>query len=118
MNSAPGIIIALLHLGFFGWFVWRLRATYLDEVHSEKIRFYKGFGLVYGAWFFLLPLMILIGSVISPWVRTKTVMSTLMCLNTIAVGVMGFLLWPSRASHYFEIQTDHFVGSTQQYEDL
>ena len=39
-------------------------------------------------------------------------------LNTLAVTVLGFLMWPSRAHHYFDIQADSFVGTTQQYENL
>lgn len=117
-DAAPGILIVCLHVVLFFWFLWRLRATARDEVHTEKIKFYKWFGFLYGAWFFLLPLVVLIGTGVSPWVRTKTVVSTLMILDTIAVSILGFMLWPSRARMFFEISTDHFIGSTQQYEDL
>lgn len=114
-DSAPGILIAVMHMLLCGWFVWRVRKTLMDEVHTEKIRLYKRFGALYAAWFFLLPVVVLIGSVVSPWDRAKTVMSTLMCLNTIAVPVLGYLLYSTTKDI---IQSDDFVPNTQQYEDL
>lgn len=146
-DSAPGIIIVVMHVGALVWFAWRIRASYLEEVrdqfvlwgslvdcsaslvtslaplpatqvHSEKKKFYLIFGGLYSFWFLLLPLVVVVGSAVSNSYRRRVVEAMLISLDSLAVLVMGFLLWPSRSHKYFEMQAESFVGSTQQYENL
>ena len=133
-----------MHVGALVWFAWRIRASYLEEVrdhacsgvpfcaslvtslaplpatqvHSEKKKFYLIFGGLYSFWFLLLPLVVVVGSAVSDSYRRRVVEAMLISLDSLAVLVMGFLLWPSRSHKYFEMQAESFVGSTQQYENL
>lgn len=117
-DSAPGVIICLLHVAVLVWFVLRVNKSFREEVHTEKRKFYWRFGLVYSFWFISLPIVVIIGAIDAPWSRQKTVESLIMVVNTFWFGALGWMLWPSRANRYFEIQQDSFVSSTHQYEDL
>jgi hypothetical protein len=48
---------------------------------------------------------------VDPWVRQKTVMSLYVTFNFIFLVVFGVLLWPSRASEYFQISARSSIGS-------
>ena len=52
-------------------------------------------------------------------VRFKCIEGILLACNTLAIGVMGFLLWPTRAEAYFQIGSYEFspVGAAP-YDDI
>jgi len=121
-ENIPGIAIQVLRLLVLVWFLFCLRNSRLEESHPLKRRFYLVFGSFYTLWFLALPLIVVIASVLAQWTRFKIVASMYLCLNTLALLFLGYLLWPSRAQEIFAIsKTDVLLGtgsSTSPYETL
>lgn len=114
-DSAPGVIICIMHVIFMGWFAMRVSQSYQEEKHTEKRKFFMFFGALYSLWFLSLPFFAVVGAAVNaPW-RERTVDILVMVANCLWYGVLGFMLWPSRATTYFEIQTDQFVASSTSH---
>jgi len=119
-ESAPGIIILVLRSLALLWFLFLLRKTHLDEQNDEKKRFYFIFGILYTLWFLALPLIVLLAVLLQAWYRFKVVTGLFLCVNTLGLFGLAFLLWPNRASRYFQVtKTDLLLGkSSSPYETL
>jgi len=87
-----------------------------DEDHSKRW-FYAIFGAGYSLWFLTLPLIVVIATTLAPWVRMKTVTAIYLVITTLGFGVICSLLWPSRASKYFQVAVPDLM-SVHAYERL
>jgi len=104
-ESVPGILLLIVRGLVMLWFLWNLRLTFLEETNPEKRKFYLIFGGVYTLWFFMLIFIVMIAAAFgtySYW-RLKVVTGMYLCVNTLGFSLMAFLLWPSRAQQYFQI---------------
>lgn len=110
-ESAPGIIIIVARAVAMLWFAWSMRTTYLEENNAAKRKFYLWFGIAFLVWFLALPFITSVAAGLDPWMRLKTVMSLYVTFNIVFLVVLGVLLWPSRASEYFQITTRSSIGS-------
>jgi len=113
-ESVPGILLLVLRVITFGWFLWELRQTFIEEEDPKKRTFYKYFGGAYSCWFLALVLVV-ITAIISPaWDRAKTVMALYLIFNCLGFCSLAFILWPSRAIYYFQIikKDDLLLGNT------
>jgi len=120
-ESAPGIILLVLRVLTLCWFFWCLRQSYQQEVDSQKKRFYLLFGLLSTIWFLMLVLIVLTAAVVAAWYRLKVVTGMYLCMNTLGFAALAFLLWPSKASEYFQISRSDFLlssSTTSPYESL
>jgi hypothetical protein len=116
-QTAPGIIIIIARAICMLWFVWSIRNTYLEENNAAKRKFYIWFGVSYLVWFLVLPFITSIAAGLDPWVRQKTVMIMYVTFNTVFLVVLGVLLWPTRASEYFQISAGGGIGA-QPYDAI
>jgi len=110
-ETVPGIIIIVVRSLVMLAYVYFIRNTYLEENNAAKRKFFLYFGVIYLIWFLSLPFIASVAAGLSPWVRQKVVMSMYVTCNAIFLFVLGFLLWPSRASEYFQISARD-IGST------
>jgi len=120
-GTVPGILIVCLRVLTLIWFGWSLRGSYLEESHPGKRRFYLLFGGIFTLWWIQLPLIVIIAGQLAEWVRQKTVMGMYLTTNSLAIAILAFLLWPSRAQEYFQIaKTDLLLGRSPSspYETL
>jgi hypothetical protein len=97
--------------------------SYTEEYDPEKKKFYLMFGVAAAVWFLMLVLIVLTAAVVAAWYRFKVVTGMYLCMNTLGFGAMGVLLWPSRASTYFQISKSEFLlekgrGASSPYESL
>jgi hypothetical protein len=72
-ESVPGIILLTMRGITFGWYCICLYSTWSLESHPDKRKFYLVFGLLYSLWFIALPVIVVVATVLDPWVRAKTV---------------------------------------------
>jgi hypothetical protein len=118
-QSPPGIIILVLRGVTMLWFIWSLRATYLEDYHPAKRKFYLWFGIACVAWFLALPFIAIIAASFNhPWAELKTVMILYVTANALALAGLQFLLWPSRASEYFQISARLDLAGTIPYDAI
>eukprot|EP01128_Nolandella_sp_AFSM9_P003561 TRINITY_DN153_c0_g2_i1.p1 TRINITY_DN153_c0_g2~~TRINITY_DN153_c0_g2_i1.p1 ORF type:complete len:451 (-),score=111.84 TRINITY_DN153_c0_g2_i1:1569-2921(-) len=104
-DNWPGLIVLILRFGTWLWFVWSLRGTIRLESLPEKRQFYFIFGGAYSVWFMALPIFVLIGLLMAPEMRFRTVTGLAVSMEFLSLAALAFLLWPSRASNYFVIKT-------------
>jgi len=118
-ESVPGALIVSLN-GLTGiWFVVTILFTWRAEDDQVKKNFLLQLGLIYTVWFAVLPVMVLLGLGLDPWVREKIVKSMNLTITTLAFFILGYLLWPSRSDAYFRIKTPNVTQSTHNaYEQL
>ena len=82
------------------------------------------FGFVYAFYFLSLPIFVIIGSAIPPHEEEKDVESVVLAFTSAWFLLLGYFLWPSRASELFEMRTDSFaLGNAEkqrieQFTDL
>jgi predicted membrane channel-forming protein YqfA (hemolysin III family) len=112
-DTVPGYLIISLRVVVLGYFCYNIYQSWRAENHPVKRRFYLALGCVYSVWFLVLPFVVLIALAISPWVRQRAVMATYYTLNTVAFGILAYLLWPTNASAYFKIAPPE-IGETRE----
>jgi hypothetical protein len=103
------------------YFLWTLRNTHLEESHPGKRRFYVVFGACYTAWFVALPFIVILAAAMPAWYRLKVTQGMYLTINALGIWGLMYLLWPSRATEYFQIQkADLLLGGNQNtpYENL
>jgi len=122
-SSVPGILIIVLNglVGF--WFFVQIFITYKQEDDPHKKGFFLKLMLLYTLWFAGLPVIAGLGIELPPWWCEKVVTSFSLSATTVAYAVLGYLLWPTRAEHYFKIKTPDVAtaslsGALAQYEHL
>eukprot|EP01028_Stygiella_incarcerata_P004555 TRINITY_DN20044_c0_g1_i1.p1 TRINITY_DN20044_c0_g1~~TRINITY_DN20044_c0_g1_i1.p1 ORF type:complete len:471 (-),score=111.14 TRINITY_DN20044_c0_g1_i1:100-1512(-) len=113
-ETVPGLIIVFLRIPIVGFFVYCLRETIklernapptLDvEGGSPQVLFYKMFGMTYIAWFFVLPITVIIAALSDPWVRAKIVSICAHVFFLFAQGGMIGIMWPSRVEAVFRLR--------------
>jgi len=110
-SSVPGIIYLCVRFLTMLYFMWCLQQTVREDSDSTKRVFYMIFGLGYILWFLALPIIVLISLAVAVWVRAKIVTAIYLCTMTLGFAIIGFLLWPSRASRYFQVAVPDLLGS-------
>jgi len=116
-DSAAGALIVTVLFVVWIWFVVTIANTYRKEDHPAKKNLYGWLLVLYSLWLLSLPLFVLIGVGLEPWVREKTVTSINILATTGAYGVLAYLLWPTRAEIYFKIKTPD-VMTNSNYDAL
>ncbi|TMW60503.1 hypothetical protein Poli38472_000545 [Pythium oligandrum] len=101
-DSWPGVGICALHLGVLVWFVSMLLDTRAYEEASNKRRFFLHIGALFAIYIIALPIVVLIASILSPWVREKIVAGVSGAIDLLIYSALIFVLWPTRAPQYFE----------------
>ena len=72
-DSWPGVGICALQLGVLCWFTTTLLETRAYEEATSKRRFFLQIGALFTIYIISLPIIVLVASVLSPWVREKIV---------------------------------------------
>uniref|UniRef100_K3W6S0 GPR180/TMEM145 transmembrane domain-containing protein n=1 Tax=Globisporangium ultimum (strain ATCC 200006 / CBS 805.95 / DAOM BR144) TaxID=431595 RepID=K3W6S0_GLOUD len=101
-DSWPGIGICVLLLGALIWFVNTILETRSYEEASAKRRFFLQIACLFSVYIVALPVIVLLASFLSPWVREKTVAAISTSVELCVYTALIYLLWPSRAPRYFE----------------
>ncbi len=60
--------------------------------------FYVAFGVLGALWLLSFPVAVLLGYALPTWARERVVLAVSASLNTAAIAILAFLLWPSRAA--------------------
>jgi len=120
-QSVPGIIFLIVRFFTFVYFVWCLLQTYKQEMSNEtdtsKKRFYVSFGISYAIWFLILPILVLTALAYPVVDRFKVVVILNVTTTAIALALLCFLLWPSRARQYFTVAVPNILSGVA-YERL
>ncbi|DBA01311.1 TPA: hypothetical protein N0F65_001816 [Lagenidium giganteum] len=101
-DSWPGVGICALQLGVLGWFIMTILETRAFEEASSKRRFFVQIGSLFVLYLLSLPIIVVIASFLSPWVREKIVAGVTISVEFCIYVALIYLLWPSRAPRYFE----------------
>ncbi|KAK1948318.1 Transmembrane protein 145 [Phytophthora citrophthora] len=101
-DSWPGLGICLLQMCVLGWFVNTIMETRSYEKASTKRSFFLRMCCLFSVFFVALPVIVLIASFLSPWVREKTVAAITTSLHCLIYLVLIYMLWPTRAPSDFE----------------
>jgi len=92
------------------YFMWCLQKTMREDTDSSKRLFYVIFGLGYVGWFVALPIIVLVSLALDDIARAKVVAAIYLVTTTLGFAIIGFLLWPSRASKYFQVAVPDLLG--------
>jgi hypothetical protein len=113
-ETVPGLIIVFLRIPIVAFFIYCLRETIKLEKNapptldadegSPQVTFYKVFGMTYTAWFFVLPVTVIIAAFSDPWVRVKIVSICAHVFFLFAQGGMIAIVWPSRVETVFRLR--------------
>lgn len=115
-DSWPGLGICVLQLGVLGWFVNTILETRSYEKASVKRHFFLRVAGLFSVYFVALPIIVLIASFLSPWVREKTVAAISTSVDSTVYITLIYMLWPTRAPRYFERL--YSVSSPSEKESL
>ncbi|KAG3109975.1 hypothetical protein PI124_g15346 [Phytophthora idaei] len=78
-----------------GWFI----NTILETQSYEQVSTKRHFFLMY---FVALPIIVLVTSFLSPWVREKTMGAMTTSVHCFIYLSLIYMLWPTRTPRYFE----------------
>jgi len=117
--SPPGIIFIVIRGINFIYFGYLLFQTLREEGDDSKRKFYIFFGFMYGLWILALPLIVLMATLVSAYLRIKWVMGVYYASSLLGMFILVVCLWPSRAAKYFAVVVpDVFSSSHGNYEKL
>jgi len=100
------------------WFAFTIFHSYEREYKPAKKALFARLGWIYTPWFLVRPVSLILVELLNPWVRDKIVISVSLSVSTLAYLFLAFLLWPSRAGQYFDINTPDITKTIEPYEDL
>jgi hypothetical protein len=101
------------------YFVFMLVVSWVNEIIPPKKRLYMRLGLLFSPWMIGPPLVAIGVLLLDDWVRTKIILTLQTTLTLVAYFVLSFLLWPSRATEYFSINTPTTLSDFHaQYDRL
>ncbi|ETP35534.1 hypothetical protein F442_16305 [Phytophthora nicotianae P10297] len=103
-DSWPGLGICLLQVCVLGWFVNTILETRSYEKASTKRYFFLRMCCLFSVYFVALPIIVLVASFLSPWVREKTVAAMTTSVHCFIYLSLIYTLWPTRAPRYFEVR--------------
>nr|CAI9858984.1 Phytopthora agathidicda G protein coupled receptor 1 [Phytophthora agathidicida] len=101
-DSWPGLGICVLQVCVLGWFINAILETRSYEKASTKRHFFLRMCCLFSVFFVALPIIVLIASFLSPWVREKTVAAMTTSVHCFIYLTLIYTLWPTRAPRYFE----------------
>eukprot|EP00300_Choanocystis_sp_HF-7_P017067 c19625_g1_i6.p1 GENE.c19625_g1_i6~~c19625_g1_i6.p1 ORF type:complete len:171 (+),score=34.33 c19625_g1_i6:172-684(+) len=101
--TTPGICIVVLRVVVWVWFLRSLFQTIKKEFDDQKRLLYLGLLGMFTVWLLALPVLVLVASSVVPCRRKGLVASLALAADVANLSVLAFLLWPSRASLYFQI---------------
>mmetsp|Transcript_2168 Transcript_2168/g.2418 ORF Transcript_2168/g.2418 Transcript_2168/m.2418 type:complete len:438 (-) Transcript_2168:54-1367(-) len=115
-DSVPGIFVLVLRVLTWFWFLWSIFWTYKLEAQPQKRRFYIILSIGLSVWYLSLIVFVVMAAGMAPWVPKKITIVTALVLfsDTLAFAVLNFLLWPTRASSYFEKLHSEPLGSQEK----
>lgn len=102
-NTPPQILFSLGFLVVGCVFVASSYFSWRKEEDEEKSWLYKVIAGVFFLWFAAPILAIIIAVMVSEWVRDIVVTASWETANFLWLGILMFLLFPTRAEKYFEI---------------
>jgi hypothetical protein len=114
----PGLILTIFRLPLLAYFVVLLVFSCRkerQEEDSKKLIFYSVFGPIYGVWFMVLPLIVVLAFVLEPWWRIKVIEIVSLIFDFAALTGLVVLLWPSRALKYFRFDQENPEESNAVY---
>jgi len=100
------------------WFAYHVFHSYEREYKPAKKELFARLGSIYTPWFLMRPLALALVLMLDPWVREKIVISVSLTVSTVAYLVLAYLLWPTRATNYFEINVPDVSKAVGPYDDL
>ncbi|KAG2763285.1 hypothetical protein JG687_00000076 [Phytophthora cactorum] len=101
-DSWPGLGICVLQMCVLGWFINTILETRSYEQASTKRHFFLRMCCLFSVYFVALPIIVLVASFLSPWVREKTVAAMTTSVHCFIYLSLIYTLWPTRAPRYFE----------------
>lgn len=102
--------LVLIDVGLLAVYAVNLQGSYVTERSPLKRFFYRAWGSLYGAWFFVLPASVLLAKALSPWVRFKVVMAVSNSAHVSAYAALVVGLWPARRRSYFALDAMELVA--------
>jgi GPR180/TMEM145, transmembrane domain len=103
-DSFAGTLVMLVDVCIGVWFQQIISETILRENNARKQKLYNILRFSFGFWFFVTPVMFIVcGAFIWPWERERLVTLIALSITLVAHSAMAFLLSPSRAKEYFQL---------------
>jgi len=105
------------------WFFWAIYFTfaicisYRAEENPVKKTLYRNLALIYGIWLFGLPTVSVLSVLVDPWVRDLVLETASIVVSTWAYGFLMFLLWPTRAEEYFNVNKPDVTAPGRRHEN-
>lgn len=125
LSEVPFLLRMVMHaetvawVGFGVWFAHTMRASYQDEYKPAKQSLYTQLGVIYIPWIISTPVILVLSELLNPWVRAKIVAGCSLSFMFFGYAVMAYLLWPSRASEYFDVSVpDVQKSKIDSYDEL
>eukprot|EP00753_Platysulcus_tardus_P006079 PLAT13980.4.p1 GENE.PLAT13980.4~~PLAT13980.4.p1 ORF type:complete len:218 (-),score=71.90 PLAT13980.4:22-597(-) len=103
-EATPGIALSALHIAFAVWFGSRLVLSAAAEQDSSRRSWYRRFGVIYGAWFFVLPLSVVIASALPVWQRSLFIHAALLTTDVLFFAALARLLH-HRSTDYYQLSS-------------
>lgn len=112
-------ILLMFWLGFAVWFAVCLKKSYSGEDNPMKKKLYRNIGIVFFPWFLTFPTVNFLAIWVAPHKKEVIVETTDVVFSFLGFLVLSFLLWPSRAEEFFNINTpDVQKSNVDSYEKL
>jgi len=102
-ETVPGIILLVLRGFVMLWFFICIRSSYKAETLTSRKRFFVKFVILYGIWFLILPIIVIIAASVHPVYRAKVVFSLYVTMHAVGFFYFIWIFWPSRASSILEV---------------
>ncbi|GAM20949.1 hypothetical protein SAMD00019534_041240, partial [Acytostelium subglobosum LB1] len=102
-DTPAGYALLAFFLAIMIWFIVLSFASYVKQTDVIKKKFFMYFGLIFTAWFLLLPISVVVAHFLNSWVRQKVVVIFNLAIDGIFFFILTFLFRGAKSNPYVHI---------------
>jgi len=116
-DNWAGIILLILNVLIWLHFLITLTLSLLNEAQLEKKYFLALFAAIFSIYFTYLPFIVMVAIGVPNYNRWKVVLGVTLGMTLIIYSVMIFLMWPSRHSKLFKLDSSRLMDKIYEEQE-
>jgi len=107
-DTRPGCLLVAFDIFWLWAYASRSYGTLCRETRVKPRRFYKSYGMLFGAWFAVLPVVAALARVLSPWVRFGITFACSNFAHAVTLATLVYTFRPDVAVDLYELRMQEY----------
>jgi len=107
-DTRPGCLLVAFDIFWLWAYASRSYGTLCRETRIKPRRFYMSYGLLFGAWFAVLPVVAALARVLAPWVRFGITFACSGLAHAVVLAILVYTFKPDIAVDLYELKMQEY----------